>query len=45
MKTPCVTFTKSLMLFETEMEDQWFPIDLEFVAKVRNMNRLVCRLH
>ena len=41
MKTPCVTFTKSLMLFETEMEDQWFPIDLEFVAKVRNMNWLV----
>ena len=30
----------SLFVFEDaglEMEDQWFPIDLEFVAKVRNL--------
>ena len=30
----------SLFIFEDaglEMEDQWFPIDLEFVAKVRNL--------
>ena len=30
----------SLFVFQDaglEMEDQWFPIDLEFVAKVRNL--------
>ena len=30
----------SLFVFKDaglEMEDQWFPIDLEFVAKVRNL--------